>query len=115
MIFEPAFPDAGRPGMCLRDYIAIKAMAALLRSESPGLSDFDAVAADAYRAADALLEARKPATPDWTRQDDRRAPLDGIPAGPDGPSSRTVGESLWRNGFREDPVSAVPFGAVDGP
>ncbi|HZH06888.1 MAG TPA: hypothetical protein VEY69_09460 [Lautropia sp.] len=59
MIFEPAFPDTSRPGMCMRDYIAIKAMAAFLaNSSSPG-SDFGNIAADAYKMADAMLEARR--------------------------------------------------------
>ena len=59
MNFEPAFPDTSRPGMCMRDYIAIKAMAALV-SDSKGLdpADFASIAADAYEMADAMLEAR---------------------------------------------------------
>ena len=59
MIFEPAFPDGARPGMCMRDYIAIKAMAAFLsNSSSPG-SDFGTISTEAYKMADAMLEARR--------------------------------------------------------
>lgn len=60
MIFEPAFLDSSRPGMCMRDYIAIKAMAAFLAgSKAPSPEDFGTIAADAYKMADAMLEARQ--------------------------------------------------------
>jgi len=67
MLFEPVFPDIGRPGMCLRDYITINSMAALLCSDPQATRDFNAIAVAAYKAADAVLEARKPAPPDWLR------------------------------------------------
>ena len=65
MLFEPAFPDTQRPGMCLRDYVAIKAMAAILQSRWRASPDFRSLAAEAYEVADAMLEARKPPGPDW--------------------------------------------------
>jgi hypothetical protein len=61
--------------MCLRDYIAIKAMAAMLQSNpKPGTHDVEAVAAEAYRVADAMLEARKPAGPGWSAPQAWQAP-----------------------------------------
>jgi hypothetical protein len=60
MIYEPAFPDSRRAGMSLRDYFAAEALAALLTRVA--LNDphqVAAMASDAYRLADALLEARK--------------------------------------------------------
>ena len=64
MLFEPAFPDTRRPGMCLRDYIAIRAMTAMLQSNLKASPDYDALAADAYMAADAMLRVREPAALD---------------------------------------------------
>lgn len=63
---EPAFPGAvdtaAPPGMSVRDYFAIKIMAAALASAVPGQISHDelfkACAALAYQGADAMLEAR---------------------------------------------------------
>jgi hypothetical protein len=60
MIYEPAFPDSRRAGMSLRDYFAAEALAALLtRVALDDPHQLAALASDAYRVADALLEARK--------------------------------------------------------
>lgn len=64
MHFEAALPDTKGARMCLRDYIATSSMAAILRSEAQGTSDVKAIAVAAYKAADAVLEAREPAPPD---------------------------------------------------
>lgn len=55
----PAFPPSNpgyAHGMTLRDYFAAKAMEGKLASGSTG---YEEVAANAYRYADAMLEARK--------------------------------------------------------
>jgi len=61
---EPAFPtdshDYNYQGMTLRDYFAAKAMQAFI--SSPSLKDDAdeyAVAASAYKVADAMMGARK--------------------------------------------------------
>lgn len=60
----PAFPALhfdlanGEHGMSLRDYFAAKAMQGSRASEYAWMSEND-VAAEAYRIADAMLEARK--------------------------------------------------------
>jgi len=64
---EPAFPSHGsmgevvQQGMTLRDYFAAKAMNGLLSGLLANGMDlkWDGVAIDAYRQADAMLEARK--------------------------------------------------------
>jgi hypothetical protein len=48
-------------GMTLRDYFAAKAMQAIIASEQPGdeeFATFDMYASDAYKYADAMLQAR---------------------------------------------------------
>jgi hypothetical protein len=50
LTFEPAFPDAKRAGMSLRDYLAAKALFALLVGADVGHPDnLNAFAKDAYR------------------------------------------------------------------
>jgi hypothetical protein len=69
---DPAFPapDAAEsdygvqnrgayPGISVRDYFAAKAMAALINSPFPNVSENVEVAAAAYAMADAMIEARK--------------------------------------------------------
>lgn len=72
-VFEPAFPAVYHHGngqieswvgMTIRDYIAIKAMPVLLKDfiNTDSYSDFDwrdGIAIDAYKMADAMLEARE--------------------------------------------------------
>ncbi|SHL41181.1 hypothetical protein SAMN05216428_102319 [Nitrosospira sp. Nsp11] len=58
------YTTAYNPGMTLRDYFAAKAMQTLLAASFGDRSitfadKLEAVAVDAYRQADALLEARK--------------------------------------------------------
>ena len=60
---EPAFPCEWAkvhhtPGMTLRDYFAAKAMQGLLSTEYFRGMPYKLVAEDAYRAADAMMEAR---------------------------------------------------------
>jgi hypothetical protein len=61
----PAFPSADfehheYTGMTLRDYFAAKAMqGCLANSLLGGNTSVDAVAADAYKVADAMLKARE--------------------------------------------------------
>jgi hypothetical protein len=53
----PAFPDFIKDGMTLRDYFAAKAMQGLLNNGMhPNVHH---LSADAYRVADAMLEARE--------------------------------------------------------
>ena len=60
---EHAFPvhetpdSTDSPGMTLRDYFAAKAMQELLSQE--GYAKFELVAQDAYKMADAMLQARR--------------------------------------------------------
>jgi hypothetical protein len=67
----PAFPQHGfdtiaerftsQGGMTLRDYFAAKAMQAIIASEQPGdeeFATFDMYASDAYKYADAMIQAR---------------------------------------------------------
>jgi hypothetical protein len=62
---ERAFPHPGHLGMTLRDYFAAKAMQGLAAQDLSLTPDatsdnlFDAVAADAYAFADAMLKARE--------------------------------------------------------
>ncbi len=53
---EPIHP--GTTGMMLRDYFAAKAMQAMCEEVSR-YDQFDTCAKDAYKLADAMLEARK--------------------------------------------------------
>lgn len=56
-----AFPsEYGREGMTLRDYFAGEALGALIQSSAPrGPDASKLLARAAYRAADAMLEARQ--------------------------------------------------------
>jgi hypothetical protein len=57
----PAFPAPGGnfSGMTLRDYLAAKAMAALVAAFPAGATiDMDLIARNAYLQADAMLKAR---------------------------------------------------------
>ena len=51
----PAFPDWTKDGMTLRDYMAAKAMQALI--DNDGL--FSEIPTQAYALADAMLKARE--------------------------------------------------------
>ena len=60
----PAFPvpglqhDEGFNGISMRDYFAAKAMQSMCE-EAPVYDHFSSCARDAYKMADAMLEARK--------------------------------------------------------
>ncbi|WKL60389.1 hypothetical protein QZN18_20615 [Klebsiella variicola] len=61
----PAFPSQGYEGLTIRDYIAIKAMAAIVRrydghslGGGPNSPQYKDLADDAYFIADAMLKAR---------------------------------------------------------
>lgn len=75
MIYEPAFPDPKRAGMSLRDYFAAQALTALLAGrtiENP--HHLAALALDAYRLADAMLEVRRQKPANDRGPDDNRRP-----------------------------------------
>lgn len=62
----PAFPGQGYEGLTKRDYIAIKAMAAIVRrydghsfGGGPNSPHYKDLADDAYFIADAMLKARE--------------------------------------------------------
>jgi hypothetical protein len=57
-----AFPGNSEQGMALRDYFAVAAMKAILLKPGVGVllpSGASDVASNAYKLADAMLEARK--------------------------------------------------------
>lgn len=61
-----AFPGLGNEGLTVRDYIAIKAMAAIVRrydghsfGGGPNSPQYKDLADDAYFIADAMLKARE--------------------------------------------------------
>lgn len=59
VVYPNGYAAQGKPGMSLRDRIAIAAMAAIIPDTQLG---FDAICTEAYQYADAMLRAREQRT-----------------------------------------------------